>query len=157
MLPGFTAAHPITVHSPAPQISLSMHRPLALRIVAAFFIVAGVAALINIGGGLLRSEYHLDFNVAGLWIGPGLLRSSRTARQWARAFLWFDLIVVVIGTGLLLALPSDSEVLLLDRRLLLLSPPTTMLVLVALVALTGWQLRVLARADIARTFTQRVS
>lgn len=70
----------------------SSDNPRVLRVVAGLFVFSGVCAVIEVVVSLFHSHLNLNLGVLALWIGPGLLRHSRTWRTWALVVLWFGLI-----------------------------------------------------------------
>src|SRR4051812_45522542 len=93
-----------------------MRRPSALQIVAWLFFASGVWAAVSIAGALLiEQRIHLDLEVLGLWVGPGLLRHEARYRTWAMRLLILAFCVAPIAAVLLLFQPQPLEVKVFDR------------------------------------------
>ena len=89
--------------------------PTSLKVVAWFFILAGVYALIEVAVGLFNDRVSINLWVLGLFIGPGLLRLSRGWRTCALVFIWIALIGSPIAALLSLAAEGPLDVKLLGQ------------------------------------------
>jgi hypothetical protein len=115
-----------------------------VRIVAVLFLIAGVVAVAQ----MARTRV-LEFGTGLLALpaGIGLLRYSNAWRIVALVILWISLGLFIIATGMVLVNGRAAPVTFLVRS------PVLIAVLIFLsFALTIWEIRVLTRPDVRRSF-----
>ena len=125
--------------------------PLALRLVSALFLVSGLWAAFSILFGLLHGHIRLNFNILGLWIGPGLILHNRTCRTLALCFIWIGLIMLPIF-ALFTFSRSSVAFRFLGIPIGHIPGPAALLCATAIFLLTLWQYRVLTRPEIGKLF-----
>jgi hypothetical protein len=115
-----------------------------VRIVAVLFLIVGVASVVE----LVRTrDLGLIGGLLPLFIGIGLLRYSNVWRIVALVTLWIALAgFLVTGAA---ALTGKDVVVVTSLGS---SPVLLGALLLASLALIGWQIRVLTRADVRRSF-----
>jgi hypothetical protein len=126
--------------------------PTSLKVVAALFILGGVASLIEIAVALWHGRVSVNFGVMGIFIGTGLLRLHPTWRMWALVFIWIALIVAPIVGILVLAGDSRLDLQLLGLTVGRASTTAGFIAALALFLIALWQYRVLTRRDIRMLF-----
>ena len=129
--------------------------PLALKIVAALFIIGGIFAALEVLVSLARNRISLNFGVLGIFIGLGLLRFRRGWRTCALVFTWIALVFVPVFALLVLGGAHPIHVKLFGQRVGSTSPGTALFLAVAAFALALWQYRVLTRRDVVQLFNEQ--
>jgi hypothetical protein len=83
----------------------SKQAPVALKIVAAVFILNGIFAVLEVWTAWNQHKLSISFGVLGFLIAPGLMRFRPGWRTAALVFTWIGLIVdpvfilTVLGSG----------------------------------------------------------
>lgn len=126
--------------------------PRALRIVAGLFVLYGVAAIAEMLIRLTQGHLLLAFGALGVFIGPGLLRGSRTWRVWALVFCWMAAVVAPVFIVWLAVAGGPVEQRLLGIPTGMVPWPVAFVLGHALFALTIWELHVLLRPDVRAWF-----
>lgn len=128
-------------------------RSLPLKIVAWLFIVAGIEAVVSIVGKLvLEGGIDLNIGLLGLWIGPGLLRRDPKYRTWALRVLALGLILEAIAAAIFTVQPAPYVVRSFGRQIGSVSSPVALAAILAIVALTLWQVAVLRAPSVRAQF-----
>lgn len=115
-----------------------------VRIVAVLFLIAGVAAVVQI---FLTRILELGMGLLALPAGIGLLRYSNTWRIVALVILWISLALFIITVGMVLVSGRAAPVTFWFR-----SPAVIVVFMLLSFALTIWEIRVLTRPDVRRSF-----
>jgi sterol desaturase/sphingolipid hydroxylase (fatty acid hydroxylase superfamily) len=132
-----------------------MRRPSALQLVAWLFFASGAWAAISIVTAVLFERHiSLDFEVLGLWIGPGLLRRQARYRTWALRLLIVGFCLTPVAVMLLLVQRGALDVKFLGRPLGTIPVPVALAVLALLVGVSIWQYWVLRRPNVRALFTE---
>ncbi|MDQ6893991.1 MAG: hypothetical protein M3167_15065 [Acidobacteriota bacterium] len=116
-----------------------------VRIVAVLFLIAGVAAVVQ-----MILTRVLEVGTTGLLALPtgiGLLRYSNAWRIVALVILWISLAVFIIAMGMWLVNGSAVSVTFWVR-----SPAVIAVLIFLSFSLTVWEIRVLTRPDVRRSF-----
>jgi hypothetical protein len=129
--------------------------PLALRIVAALFIISGIFAALEVLVSLARGRINLNFGVLGIFIGLGLRRFRHGWRTCALVFTWIALVFLPVFALLVLGGAHPIHVKLFGQRVGSTSPGTALFMAVAAFALVLWQYRVLTRRDVVQLFNEQ--
>ena len=72
---------------------------IALRVIAALFILAGISSAIRMIVAFSQDETYVDPGVLGIFIGAGLLRLRPAWRVWAVVFTWIEVISFPINAS----------------------------------------------------------
>jgi len=132
-----------------------MSNPRSLLIVSWCFRVQGILAAVGIVSALAEPRISLDFNLLGLWIGPGLLRHEVRYRTWGVRLLVFSIVLSAVGLVVTLTTNQPPDVHLFGHRIATV-PRAVMLGAVALgAAITVWQYMVLRQPSIRALFKQQ--
>ena len=116
-----------------------------VRIVAVLFLIAGVAAVVQM---ILTRVLELSTTgLLALPTGIGLLRYSNAWRIVALVILWISLALFIIAMGMWLVNGRDISVTFWVR-----SPAAIAVLTLLSLALTIWEIRVLTRPDVRRSF-----
>lgn len=126
--------------------------PVSLKVVAALFILSGVASLIEIAVALWHGRVSVNFGVIGIFIGTGLLRLHPTWRMWPLVSIWIALIVAPIFGILVLAGDSRLDYQLFGLTAGRASTSAGFIAALAFFLIVLWQYRVLTRRDIRMLF-----
>jgi hypothetical protein len=124
--------------------------PTALRAIGFFFIMLGVSAAINIVVALFQQRLHLDFNLLGLWIGAGLLRSESGSVRKARNFLLISIVAcafVAFHAFFVTANGGTAEVRFFGRLVGEASAAVVGVICLGVMALAAWQRHLLGPYD----------
>ena len=116
-----------------------------VRIVAVLFLIAGVAAVVQM---ILTRVLELSTTgLLALPTGIGLLRYSNAWRIVALVILWISLALFIIAMGMWLVNRRGISVTFWVR-----SPVVIAVLMLLSLALTIWEIRVLTRPDVRRSF-----
>jgi hypothetical protein len=126
-----------------------------LKIVAALFIISGIAAALEVLISLTRSRISLNFGILGIFIGLGLHRFRHGWRTCALVLTWLGLLLLPVFAVLVLAGARPLYVKLLGQRVGYTSPGVALLLSAAVFALSLWQYRVLTRRDVVQLFNEQ--
>jgi hypothetical protein len=126
--------------------------PVALKMVAILFIVAGVLAIVEIVIALMRNHLNINLGVLNLFIGLGLLRLSRGWRTCALVFLWIAIIGLPIVAVVFLGSDVPLELKLFGQKIGHASKGLATTFVAVLFVVVLWQYWVLTRADIRKLF-----
>lgn len=100
----------------------------------------------------MKGHIKLNFNILGLFIGPGLLRLHRGWRTCALTFLWGALIGVPIVSMIFLGHHGPFDLKLFGQKVVHASKHFALLLAVAVFLTAVWQYSVLTRPDIRAMF-----
>lgn len=129
-----------------------MCNPKSLLIVSWCFRVQGILAAVGIVSALAEPRISLDFNLLGLWIGPGLLRHEVRYRTWALRLLVLSIVLSAVALVVTLATTQTPYFHVFGRRFAT-APRAVMLGAVAVgAAISVWQCVVLRRPSIRELF-----
>lgn len=128
--------------------------PASLRIVAAVFIVYGLAASIDMVLAFTGGRIWINLGVLGLLIGPGLLRLSKGWRLVALVFVWTGLAAAVAGMIWFLQAPTSPDVSFLGQPVGEVSPNVLVTAMALYLMINLWQLYILTRPDIRKLFLE---
>ena len=126
--------------------------PLALKIVAALFIISGIVAALEVLVSLARHRLSLNFGVLGIFIGLGLLRFRRGWRTCALVLTWLGLIFAPVFAVLVLAGARPIHIKILGQQIGHARRAEAFFIAAGVFALALWQYRVLTRPDVVRLF-----
>ena len=126
--------------------------PLALKIVAALFIISGVFAALEVLVSLTHGRIELRLGVVGIFIGLGLLHFRRGWRTCALLFTWIVLGFIPFFVFLALAGERSLHFELFGQQVGETSPNLALLVAAVVFAITLWQYRILTRQDVVELF-----
>ena len=126
--------------------------PLALKIVAALFIVSGIVAALEVLVSLARHRLSLNFGVLGIFIGLGLLRFRRGWRTCALVLTWLGLIIAPVFAVLVLAGARPIHIKILGQQIGHAHRAEAFFIAAGVFALALWQYRVLTRPDVVQLF-----
>ncbi|HYK41806.1 MAG TPA: hypothetical protein VE007_05395 [Thermoanaerobaculia bacterium] len=115
-----------------------------VRIVAVLFLLTGVAAIAQV---IVTRSLAISTQMLAIPIGVGLLRYRNAWRVAALVLLWFSLAIVTFVVGIALLNRNLSFGGFLAR-----SPALAGAFLGLSFALTIWEIRVLTRPDVRRSF-----
>ncbi len=116
-----------------------------VRIVAVLFLIVGVLATVQIA---LTRVFDLSMALLALPAGIGLLRYSNAWRIVALVILWISLAFFIIAVGIVLVSGRVPLVTTFWIR----SPAVAAVLWLLSLALTVWEVRVLTRPDVRRSF-----
>jgi len=134
--------------------NVGIRLPFSVRIIARTYIVCGVLSAVDILIELARGEINLNLGVLGIFIGRGLLKRKNGWRRCAVVLSRFSLacggltVLVAIPLALISKLAHTSGQSLASFY-------ASIFVMVALLAFSVWQYRVLTRSDIEALFLQK--
>jgi len=115
-----------------------------VRIVAVLFLIAGVLAVVQM---VMTRVLEFGTGLLALPAGIGLLRYSNAWRIVALVILWISLALFIIATGMVLVNGRAAPVTFGVR-----SPALIAVLILLSFALTIWEIRVLTRPDVRRSF-----
>jgi hypothetical protein len=115
-----------------------------VRIVAVLFLIAGVLTVVQI---VRTRVLDLGMGLLALPAGIGLLRYSNAWRIVALVILWISLGIFIIATGMVLVSGRAAPVTFWFR-----SPAVIAVLMLLSFALTIWEIRVLTRPNVRRSF-----
>jgi hypothetical protein len=123
-----------------------------ITFIALLFVAQGVWAAWLIVWHLLHANVDLRIDVLGIWIGMGLLRRSERARRWANVMLYLDAAVVLVVSGIALALRGPAHVTFWGTSLG--DGPAWLLFFLVIpgLALIVWEVRTLRHPDVRAQF-----
>ncbi len=137
---------------PTLDYSTEPARPVALSRVAAAFVIYGLLTVVSLVVGLAHGRIEFNSGLLGLFIGPGLLRTSRGWRTCALVLLWLSMITAPIFAFLLVAAPPLVSVNFFGLYVGTVPKLISILFIAFLFCLTVWAYRVLVDPGVRRLF-----
>jgi hypothetical protein len=128
------------------------HIPVSLKVVAILFILGGIYAVIDIIVAIAYSRIGINFNVLGLFIGPGLLALRPGWRKCALFFIWFAIIVIPIIGLLSITVRGPLDLKIFGQVIGHTTKSFGLLIVGIIFAVALWQYHVLTRPDIKDLF-----
>ena len=126
--------------------------PRALAVVAWLFMAEGVLAAAHILIALVSFSILLDFDVLGMWVGPGLLAGDPRRYRWAIRLTWIFVAVVPLGFIIFMSAPGPFTFYAFGAATATIPRAIALLFIGGLFCLELWKLRILYRADVRAWF-----
>lgn len=126
--------------------------PIALTVVAVFFIIGGITSLIEVFIDLMYGKINLNFGVLGLFIGPGLFGLRPWARTLALVFTWIAMVFIPIIGLLMLANAGNITLSLFGIKMGNVSVIFALGAVVVAFIVCIWEYHVLTRPDVRVLF-----
>lgn len=128
------------------------HIPASLKAVAILFILGGIYAVIDIIVAIEHSRISINFNVLGLFIGPGLLALRRGWRTCALVFTWIAIIGIPIIALLFISVPGPLDFKIFGQVIGHTTKGFGLLLAGIIFVVALWQYHVLTRPDVKELF-----
>ena len=131
-----------------------LRRLSAVQLVGWLFFATGVVAAVRIAVVLLlERRITIDFDVLGLWIGPGLLRHEARYRVWAMRLLVLSLCIASIAAVALIFAPGPLQLKIFGQPAGTVSLSLALTALALLESVSVWQYWVLRKPDVRALFS----
>ncbi|MCP4611800.1 MAG: hypothetical protein GY845_24115 [Planctomycetes bacterium] len=126
--------------------------PVSLTVVAILFILGGIYAVIDIIVAIAHSRISINFNVLGLFIGPGLLALRPGWRKYALFFTWIAIIGIPIIALLIITVRGPLDFKIFGQVVGHTTKGFGLLIVGIIYAVALWQYHVLTRPDVKELF-----
>ena len=129
--------------------------PLSLKIVTMIFILEGAHSMVELFKTLTSDYHNINFIIAGILIGPGLLTLRNGWRIIALVFLWLVMISIAVITLGILVQTSTPDIIIFCLKTENISEELNTAIAALLFIVSIWQYRVLKQSDIHKLFTEK--
>ena len=119
------------------------------------FILEGGHSMVELFKTLTGDYHNINFIIAGILIGPGLLTLRNWWRIIALVFLWIAMIAIAVITFGILTQISTPDFSIFGLKTENISKELNMAIAALLLIVSIWQYRVLTHSDIRKLFTQK--